>query len=283
MIVVDAAEKPYILKELDDRKVSYKVEDIRLPKSCEKIPIFKEDKTTLCIPKTDFEILKGIEKLEVAPLECEACEFSSEKVGDFTNENKAFIVERKRVDDYYASMVDGRLYEQARKMYKWCSGIKAIILEGMPQHVFLSDSQKFNPFSEYDKMMTETSKKSPLKQLIEMHPDKKSWILSTIEDLASCDVVLMQSYDLGETIEFIIQMDKGAGIEPKIRYIPKKIGGLSLDEQILATIPGIGKVRSQQLIGEYGDLRKLISAIRKMSKKDVDKYQITKKLKEVFG
>jgi len=116
-----------------------------------------------------------------------------------------------------------------------------------------------------------------------MHPDKKKWIYGTIKDLASCDVCLIQSWDLEETARLVENISCGAGTEPKIRAQPKKISGLNLEETLLTVIPRIGKVRAKNLIAEYGSLPELITAIRKMSKEEANERSITKILKELFG
>jgi len=212
---------------------------------------------------------------------CNECDKKSLRIGDFTNEKRGFIAERKRIDDFYSSMVDGRLYKQARNMYQWCSGLKLMILEGMGTKKYLEDG--FNPFDKIDIKDEKQTSKSPIQQLLDMRPDKKDWIWGMIADLASCEVALVQTQSLEETALIVKWVSEGAGNDPKVRSIPKKIAGLTLEQQMLTVIPGIGKARAQNIIAEYGSLGKLISAMRKMKKVDASKHSITKKLKEIFG
>jgi ERCC4-type nuclease len=281
-IIIDSAEKPYVFRAFDKLDIDYIKESILVPEPCDKIPIRDEEGNLTCVGEADLKIFDEMEvKYEKDDLACNECPKNPVHVGDFTNENRSFIAERKRVDDFYASMADGRLYDQGRKMYSYCKGLKILILEGMAGFEYFNDA--FNPFEEYDMSMMDLKTKSPLQQLLQMHPDKKDWIFGAIRDLASCDVALVQSYNIEETAILIREISEGAGEEPKIRAIPKKIPGLTLEETILTVVPRIGKVRSQNLIKEYGSLGKLITAVRKMSKAEASKRSITKILKEIFG
>lgn len=282
MIIIDVAEKPKIFKTFDRLKIPYKKEEIRIPKACDKVPIRLKTGELRCVPKTDYEHIKN--QLPMPDdISCTQCSYRSERVGDFTNEAKSFIIERKRVDDYYMSMADGRLYEQARRMYKWIEdkGIAAVILEGMAFHTWITDSE--NVFEDFDKQEMELKTLSPIEQVIKIHPDKEPWIWESIEDLASCGVVVIQTKSMEETAKMVEQISKGSGMEPKIRAIPRKIAGLSLEEKMLTVIPRVGKVRAQQMIKEFGSLGKLITNVRKMKKVEANKKAITKILKEIFG
>ena len=213
MIVIDCAEKPNVFKTFDKLKIPYKKEEIRIPKACDKIPIRTSEGELICVKKTDYQQIK--KQLPMPDdISCVNCPFKSEKVGDFTNEAKSFIIERKRVDDYYMSMADGRLYEQARKMYKWIEdrGIAVVILEGMAFHEFFNDS--INVFEDFDNQEMELKTLSPIEQVIKMHPTKEPWIWESIEDLASCGVTVIPTKSLEETVKMVQHISKGAGTEP---------------------------------------------------------------------
>lgn len=276
MIVIDVAEKPYVFQAFDKLKIPYIKEELVVPESCNKVPL-REDGMLICIESDMLQYLDTFEKDDLA---CVQCPKSPHRVGDFTNETRSFIAERKRVDDYYASMADGRLYEQARKMYSYCNGLKILILEGMANHTYFQDGN--NPFGEFDKSIHDLKTKSPIEQLLLMHPDKIDWIWGTIKDLASCEVALVQSWSLEETVRIVQTISCGAGEEPKIRAVPKKISGLTLEETMLTVIPRIGKKRAQELIKEYGSMGKLITAIREMPQEEAEKKSITKILKEIL-
>jgi len=282
VVVVDSAEKSYVFKAFDDLGIPYIKETIYAAlEPCDKIPIYVEGVLT-CITKEEKKTLEEMEfKVEIDNLACNKCPKSPKRVGDFTNDSRSFIAERKRVDDFYASMADGRLYHQLRTMYQYCQGLKILILEGMSNHEYIRDG--FNPFSDFNDKEMDLKTKSPLEQLILMHPDKKEWIMGTIKDMASCEVALVQTKNVQETALIIQQISEGAGTEPKIRDVPKKISGLTLEETMLTVIPRIGKVRAQNLIAEYGSLGELITDIRKLTPEEANKRTITKILKEIFS
>jgi ERCC4-type nuclease len=261
--------------------IPYEKEEIRIPAKCKKFPLRHTDGELLCVQEPDGKVLLLDDSFQADHLACQECEHKSLRIGDFTNTSRSFIAERKRVDDFYASMADGRLYNQARKMYSYCSGLKVIILEGMGGMSYIEDGH--NPFEKIEEDLKEEYAKSPIQQLIDMKPDKADWIWGIIKDMASCEVALVQSWNLEETVRIVEQISAGSGTEPKVRAIPKKVPGLSIDEQILTVLPGIGKARAQNMIAQYGSLKKVITSIREMPKENADRRSITKKLKEIFG
>jgi ERCC4-type nuclease len=210
-------------------------------------------------------------------------EFDGEKiqVGDFTNTEKSFIVERKRVDDLWNSMCDYRIYKQLDKIHQSFDTQKYLILEG---GVFLFHDS-YNPFQDFDAETTQTDAKSPLANLLDAHPNKIGWILSIIEECVRRNICFLQTWNLNETVQFIEQINKGAGKSPKLRAKKKTIKNLTIDENILTTISGIGKGRAKQLMDEYGSLKNLIIYLRSLDidSPELKKYKIIKRLKEVFG
>lgn len=202
------------------------------------------------------------------------------KLGDFTNDSRSVIIERKRVDDFYNSMVDGRLYEQLRKMDECFSGQKYIILEGYNELKYYQDSM--NLFEEFDRENRKLDTKSPIQQVIEMHPNKAEWIWSQVKLCAEFEVAFLQSYDLQETVLLVEQLCEGAGDEPALRKTKKKYKSFSLEENILMLFPQVGKKRSRKILKKFGSLANLITEIRKNKDEELQKYQIFKKMYEVF-
>ncbi|MHA1795252.1 MAG: ERCC4 domain-containing protein [Promethearchaeota archaeon] len=253
-IVIDSGERDYVKEVFDKLKIPYLVQEIIIEIPCEKKSVCNED--------------------------CKYCEYNiRERVGDFSNEARSFIIERKRVDDFYASMADGRLYEQARKMYELFDGPKIIILEGMPDSHFFTDSHQFRSFIFREK---DFATKSPIQQVVAMHPEHKKWIYSTIGELASLGIFIIQTWNLEETAIFVDEINKGSGSEPRIRYVPRRISGLSIEENMLCQIKGIGQKKARQLMEKYGSLSNLIRDLRKMKKSEIESKSLLKKLHEVF-
>ena len=77
------------------------------------------------------------------------------------------------------------------------------------------------------------------------------------------DVNILQFWDLNETLERIARMDEGFDQTPKLRLIPKKIDGFEIQQLLLATIKGIGKVKSAQLLTKFGTIENIIKELKK--------------------
>lgn len=164
-------------------------------------------------------------------------------------------------------------------MDTFISGRKGLILEGMPRHIRLQDSKNF--FSGYDKKYHDLRGLSPLEQAHEIGGNKE-WNLSFIRECKMRDIEFVQTWDLNETIEFLIQCDEGYDETPKLRVIPKRYPDIPLEQNILALFNGIGKSTSEKLLEEFGTLSKLITALRKMKKKEAEKHKRLFELWKIF-
>lgn len=232
------------------------------------------------IREPDF-VVKEFRKMGIPVKEEEIAVFldnEEEKVGDFTNYERAVIIERKRVDDFYKSMIDGRLYKQLKTIDSCFEKQKYLILEGYNDLKYYQDSL----FDEFDKGNRELDTKSPIQQVIEMHPHRPEWVWGQVKLAAQFNVALLQTYDLKETVLMVEQLCKGAGQEPSLRFTKKRYKSLPLERQILMLFPQIGKKRSKQIIDEFGSLSALITEVRNSDNPELDKYKIYKKIKEVF-
>lgn len=202
------------------------------------------------------------------------------KCGDFTNEKRTFVVERKRSDDFYNSMVDGRLYDQLRKMDSLYESQKYILLEGYDAPKYFHDSEDI--FADFDRENRKLCEKSPIQQVIEQHPLKQSWIFSQIKLAAEFNVCFLQTWNLLETVLFIEQLNEGAGKEPRLRRTKKRNKKFSLEENILMMFPQVGEKRCKKFISEFGSLAHIITLLRKGGHKKLEKYKLFEKMKDVF-
>lgn len=198
-------------------------------------------------------------------------------VGDFTDDDRSIIIERKRVDDFYNSMVDGRLYDQLQKMDQFFEKQKYLILEGYNELKYFQDSL----FDDFDCNNRELSTRSPISQVINLHPLKKQWVLSQIKLCAEFNVALLQTYDLTETVIFVEQLCEGAGQEPGLRPSPKPVKTFNIEENILMMFDQIGKKRCKKILKRFGSLPNLIEFLKQDSE-ELEQYEIYKKLKDVF-
>jgi ERCC4-type nuclease len=277
MLVVDVSEHADVKKAFRERigQDAFKIErlgvfDCRaelLPANGIGCLTYKEMGDYL--KKNNFEISE--------PLDKEMCKLCRKRkyirFADFTNESHSFYYERKTVYDFISSR-RARLYEQLDKMDAFISGRKGLILEGMGEYTQLYDSY----WKQYDKKLL--SKLSPIQQVILLagtrkikkivdgketieEIDTKEWTWSFVRELKMRDMEFVQTWNLDETIEFLLQCDEGYDKTPKIRLIPKRHKKIPLEREILGLFDGIGKVRSEKILKEQPKIKKIIEVLIK--------------------
>lgn len=64
------------------------------------------------------------------PYKRDQLQFGGIQCGDYTNESYEFLVERKKANDFVASVLDGRLFDQLAKMHDYYDGYREIIFIG---------------------------------------------------------------------------------------------------------------------------------------------------------
>jgi ERCC4-type nuclease len=192
------------------------------------------------------------------------------RFADFTNENRSWFYERKTILDFINSR-KRRVYEQMNKIDTFVEGRKGLILEGMSEYVPIYDSYWKN----IDKKVLE--KLSPIQQVIKLG-GKPEWTMSFIKELKMRDMEFVQTWNLDETIDFLIQCNEGYDHTPKDRVLPKRYPDISLEQNILVLFDGVGKTTSEKLLKEYGSLANLIKELPNIKKKN----KILQQLKEVF-
>lgn len=200
---------------------------------------------------------------------CIGCQHHHYKrVSDFTNDIGSFYAERKTIGDFLSSMKE-RLYKQMNNMDKFVQdNHKIVILEGTPREnrtVKLSDSKNF--FSGIDRQHHDLRGLSPIEQAISVSGSPE-WVWSFIREAFMRGIMFVQTWDLNETVEFIIQADEGFGKESKHRVIPKTYPQLPLEQAILCQFKGIAIKRSEKILdNDYATLMKLKGLIKHVKKK----------------
>jgi len=192
---------------------------------------------------------------------CDVCNHKDFiRVADFTNDIGSFYAERKSVSDFLVSMKD-RLYNQMNKMDRFICGNKIIILEGTPREKDVSmfyDSNSF--FSGIDRKRHDLRGLSPIEQAITLS-DRKEWIWSFVREAFMRGIMFIQTWDMKETVEFIIQADEGFEKISKHRIIPKKYPQLPLNQAILSLFKGIGIKKSLSVLNKDEKLKKRLNNI----------------------
>ena len=269
MIIVDVSENRDVFKALDRKvgKDKYKIEQLGTFDCSDKMfPIKKH----FCVDADEMKILAEA-KVPYNKEFCKGCEKRKYiRFADFTNDMQSFHYERKTVMDFINSR-KRRLYEQLNKIDTFVEGRKGLILEGMSDYVPVYDDYWRN----IDKQALQ--KLSPIQQVIKLG-GKAEWTKSFIRELKMRNMEFVQTWNLDETIDFIIQCDEGYDHTPKLRILPKRYPDIPLEQNILVLFDGVGKETSAKLLKEYGSLAGLIKELPKIKKDN----KILNQLKEVF-
>lgn len=250
MIVVDISEDKKVVEALEKRvgKDNYKIEQIG---------------TFDCIDSL-FPISDGVcfKEEELAKLDnprydkslCEECPRRKYvRFADFTNDTRSFFYERKTVFDFISSR-KRRLYDQFNRIDTFIENNKGLILEGMSDYIMIYDAYWKN----IDKKALRQL--SPIAQTIFLAGNPE-WTWSFIRELKMRNMEFVQTWNLDETIRFIEQCDKGVDKTPKLRLIPKRYPDVSIERNILALFDGIGKVRSEKILKEEKQIKKILKIL----------------------
>ncbi|MBS7658704.1 MAG: ERCC4 domain-containing protein [Candidatus Bathyarchaeia archaeon] len=159
--------------------------------------------------------------VELKALEC----------GDFILSNR-IIVERKTSEDFCSSILDGRLFEQAKKM-KECCEKPVILIEGNP----LSTERNLNPKA----------------------------IMGAISSLiADFNLSLVSTRDYFESALFLFSLAKREQIterrEPRIRSEKKPLSLTALQEYLVSGLPNVNVKIARRLLRKFKTVEKVFTA-----------------------
>lgn len=151
------------------------------------------------------------------------------KTGDFEVEGE-WIFERKTVQDFAVSLVDGRLFSQAYKLAHYPGG-RALILEG-PENVATGIS-------------------------------REAWQGALISLNLAFQLPVLRSADPAETTRLLRYAAGQASRERDFLVIPARRRPRTLERQrvrVLAGLPGVGAHRAQQLLNHFGSIEAVVLA-----------------------
>ena len=230
-----------------------------------KIPLTMNNKKE-CINEKNATSLIGI-GYKVCRGDCKSCHKATYvRFADFEIAPKRAYYERKTAADFIASRRD-RLLDQMTRMDTHIKSHKGLILEGIPKMVKLQDSI----FRVAKDKIESFNSLSPLQQADKIGGNE-NWNLSFIRELKARDMEFVQTWNLDETIKFLMQCDLGYGSEPKIRYVPKRYPELPLERKLLVVFKGIGKVRSEKILNTHPEIANIVERlIIKIKKLGYDK------------
>ena len=241
------------------------------------------DKNYCSLPKFCDMFFKTGWKYDHTKTKCSTCDNKVYvRFADFEIADCRAFYERKTAADFIASR-RGRLYNQLNKMDTFIEGRKGLILEGMTREIHkFNDSKDF--YGGLTKRTHDLRGLSPLEQAIVLGgKDSENWTKSFIRECKMRDIEFVQTWDLNETIDFLIQCDEGYDETPKMRVVPKRYPEVTLDQNILILLNGIGKATSADLLKKYGSVANLITELREMSGSDILKSKVLQELYKVFG
>lgn len=158
----------------------------------------------------------------------------AEDCGDFTNEDRTFIIERKEVSDFLNSLMSKRLFNQIKKMQLLKNPI--LIVEG------------------------------DFKQLCRDNDRQENYMLSTLMEIkfrTGVDVLLTQ--DLMQTLKFVRVIDKHSrGNISEVREVFLRFKDPNPSVAFLSSLPGVGASLAKRLIEYFGSPRNVLNASKEM-------------------
>jgi Fanconi anemia group M protein len=174
--------------------------------------------------------------------------------GDFIVSDK-IIIERKTSEDFCSSIIDGRLFEQAKKMKEYYEK-PILLIEGNP----LSTERNLNPKA----------------------------IMGAISSLITdFNLSLVYTRDFFESALFIFSLAKREQIiekrEPKIRSEKKPLSLTALQEYLVAGLPNVNVKIARRLLEKFKTVEKVFTASEEELKKvDGIGDKISKKIRKVL-
>jgi len=145
--------------------------------------------------------------------------------GDYTNEKRTFVVERKSRSDFWNSMVDRRIDKQARGLWEEYIKNRYFFI----QHATLS------------------------KLALERRRDT-GWIYKQFGKLENWGVMVREYYDLNDFVLKLNALDKYMGSERVVREVRKKLKGKTDVDKVLMAFPKIGEKKVPLMLKQCGSL-----------------------------
>jgi len=145
-------------------------------------------------------------------------------VGDFTNDKGTFIAERKGFNDFWASMIDRRIYEQTAEMYAQYKANRYVFVEV-----------------------------GSLAELSIDHNENINWIYSLFGVIENWECKFREYIDLEDLARKLDALDKQLGKEKKLREKRLKLSKLTVAERMLAEAPSIGSGLAKLIMKECGN------------------------------
>lgn len=179
-----------------------------------------------------------------------AVSLTSLEVGDFVISERV-VVERKTYSDFVNSIIDGRIFQQAKQLQRFEKPI--LLIEGFAE-------RKIN----------ENALKAALATLL------LNFGVSVLQTRSKIDTA--------RTIFWLAQKEGEANVElciPKPKRKPKELR--KIQEQVVASLPGISTVLSRRLLRHFKQVEKIFSAkTYELEKVKGISGKLAKRLRKIF-
>lgn len=209
MLVIDSGEPETVTDAFDEKGIPYIQEEIKFwyCKKCKKV--FTEE--SYCCGEVE-----------------------KDRVADFTNTERSFIVERKTEADFVGSTLDYSLHDQARRMAMYFKGPKFVFLEG-----FISVMLD-NPH---------------LRKI-------KPWLKSMRVELTKYHVCMWQMDDIYMIIRELVALDEECGKLPQIHAkIDDKYSGWTDQKKIVCKLKNVSSKKADIILKHFGGPMQVFLAI----------------------
>lgn len=212
MIVIDSGEPEFVTNAFEEKGIPYIQTEIKFwhCKDCKKV------------------YTKIIEECPCGG------EIEKDRVADFTNTQRSFIVERKTEEDFIGSTLDYSLHDQARRMAMYFEGPKFVFLEG-----FIS-------------VMIDNP------HLKKMRP----WLSSMRVELIKYNVYMWQMDDIYMLIKELVRLDENCGEDPKIHQkLDDKYTGWTDQKKIVCKLVDVSDKKAEIILEHFGSPMDVFLAI----------------------
>jgi Fanconi anemia group M protein len=192
--------------------------------------ILKPNKIVIFADYREKETIEHLKKMDIILTE------TNLEVGDFVLSDSRVVIERKTHSDFVSSIIDGRLFEQAKTMKDNFSN-PVIIIEGSS-----------------NRYINENALRAAIASLI------TKFNISLLNT--------KNSLDTAKTIYWVAKKEQEEdkhSVSIKVGKKPKETH--KLQEQIVSSLPNINSVISKRLLEHFGTVEKVFSADEKELRK----------------
>ncbi|MEM5853504.1 MAG: ERCC4 domain-containing protein [Candidatus Aenigmatarchaeota archaeon] len=212
----------------------------------EKQSLLKSEKVLILCDHREEEIIEILKKMDVSVREMDL------KCGDFVCSRRVAI-ERKTYDDFISSIIDGRIFEQARELR-----------ENFEKPIILIEGYSTREINENS---------------------LKATIAGLLVDFGISLISTRNPLDTAKTIYWIAKKEQEEkNFTPAFKVGKKPEDERKIKEFIVSSIPGISITLSKRLLEKFGSVEKVFSASERELKsvKGIGE-KLAKKMKKILS